>query len=84
MTVVEMDAVRRPAHYTKGQVEAIDIIEQVVAGYEDPVEAYLVGQVLKYLIRAPHKGTRGQCLGKAGWYLTRLINRANDGKRASV
>ena len=46
------DQVNSPSHYTKGRVEAIEIIEDVVAGAPDPVAGYLVGQTLKYLLRA--------------------------------
>ena len=49
------DQVNSPSHYTKGRVEAIEIIEDVVAGAPDPVAGYLVGQTLKYLLRAWHK-----------------------------
>ena len=38
------DQVNSPAHYTQGRVEAIDVIEDVVAGAPDPVVGYLVGQ----------------------------------------
>ena len=42
------DQINSPAHYTKGRVEAIDVIEDVVAGAPDAVTGYLVGQTLKY------------------------------------
>ena len=76
LTPVEMEAVNRPAHYRQGEVEVIDIIEQIVAGYKDPVVAGLVWQVLKYLARAPHKGNLQQDLGKAEWYMKRAVNKS--------
>jgi|TARA_R100000084_G_scaffold64748_1_gene28155 hypothetical protein len=71
------DQINSPAHYTKGRVEAIDVIEDVVAGAPDAVTGYLVGQTLKYLLRAWHKGNTMQDLQKAAWYLNRAIDRFN-------
>ena len=73
------DQVNSPAHYTKGRVEAIDVIEDVVAGAPDAVTGYLVGQTLKYLLRAWHKQDASQDLQKASWYLSRAILRLNAG-----
>ena len=67
------DQVNSPSHYTKGRVEAIEIIEDVVAGAPEPVAGYLVGQALKYLLRAWHKEDAVQDLQKAAWYLSRAI-----------
>ncbi len=67
------DQVNSPSHYTKGRVEAIEIIEDVVAGAPNPVAGYLVGQALKYLLRAWHKEDAIQDLQKAAWYLSRAI-----------
>jgi hypothetical protein len=69
------DQVNHPSHYKQGRVEAIDVIEDVVAGAPDPVVGYLVGQTLKYLLRAWHKGNTKQDLQKAAWYLNRAIER---------
>lgn len=70
------DPVRRPAHYIQGNVEAIDIIEHVVSGYrDDPIEAGLIWQILKYVIRAPHKGDKTTDLRKAQFYLNRAVSR---------
>jgi hypothetical protein len=73
--VIDMEAVHRPTHYRQGEIEAIDIIEQVVAAYP-PEIAYLIGNVLKYLIRAPHKGKLSEDLNKAEWYLKRGVNKS--------
>ena len=69
------DQVNHPSHYKQGRVEAIEVIEDVVAGAPDPVVGYLVGQTLKYLLRAWHKGNTMQDLQKAAWYLNRAIER---------
>ena len=71
------DPINSPSHYTKGRIEAIEIIEDVVAGAPEPVVGYLVGQALKYLLRAWHKNATGQDLQKAVWYLNRAIARLN-------
>lgn len=65
--------VDHPAHYTAGKVEVIDYIEQVASLYES-VEAPLVGNVIKYVSRAPLKGKKLEDLKKAQWYLNRLIS----------
>ena len=66
------DNVNKPAHYTKGNFEAIDVIQDVVQFY-DPTEAWLIGQVLKYIMRAPHKGAKLEDIKKAQWYLNRVV-----------
>ena len=77
LTPDQMEAVNRPAHYQLGNgLEAIDMIEAVIARYENPVIAGLIWQVLKYAIRAPEKGNMQQDLQKAEVYLRRAINRA--------
>ena len=63
------DQINHPPHYQQGRVEAIEVIEDVVAGAPDAVTGYLVGQALKYLLRAWHKGNTMQDLQKATWYL---------------
>mgnify|MGYP000082492776 FL=1 len=72
-----IDQVNSPSHYTQGRIEAIEIIEDVVAGAPEPVVGYLMGQALKYLLRAWHKGNASQDLQKASWYLNRAILRLN-------
>jgi hypothetical protein len=69
------DQVNSPSHYKQGRVEAIEVIEDVVAGADDAVSGYLVGQTLKYLLRMWHKGNSLQDAEKARWYLERLISR---------
>ena len=70
--------VHSPSHYTKGRIEAIDIIEDVVSGAPEPVVGYLIGQTLKYILRAWYKGNARQDLQKASWYLERAIIRLSD------
>ena len=61
------DPVNNPAHYTVGGIETIDFIEAKKLGYN-------LGNVIKYLTRADHKGNKMEDLRKAQWYLTREIN----------
>jgi len=65
------DAVNHPAHYTTGMIEVISFIE-------DKGLAYHLGNVVKYICRAPHKGTEEQDLRKAQWYLNRYIDMTFD------
>ena len=71
----EVDPVNTPPHYKQNGVEAIDIIEHIIQSYPDPITTGLVWQSLKYLIRAPHKGTLKTDLQKAAWYLNRAADR---------
>lgn len=68
ITMVEpkADNVNHPAHYTKGGMETIDFIESKGLNY-------LLGNVVKYVTRADHKGNREEDLLKARWYLNREI-----------
>lgn len=58
------DNVNHPAHYTQWPVEVIDLTER---------EDFLVGNVLKYAIRAGVKagGTYEEDMAKARWYARR-------------
>jgi hypothetical protein len=62
----EPDNVNHPAHYVKGGIETIDFIESKGLNY-------LLGNVVKYITRADHKGNREEDLLKARWYLNREI-----------
>jgi hypothetical protein len=63
-------AVHHPRHYVQGGIEAIDAIEAAITGLAG-TEAFLTGQVLRYLWRWKFKGGL-QDLEKAAWYLARL------------
>lgn len=60
------DNVNHPAHYKVGGIETIDFIEAKKLNYN-------LGNVVKYLTRADHKGDRKEDLLKARWYLNREI-----------
>jgi len=61
------DPVNHPSHYKVGGIETIDFIEAKKLNYN-------IGNVVKYLTRADHKGNKLEDLRKAQWYLTREIN----------
>lgn len=73
---VQHDAVEHPAHYCTGSIECIDAIEAAISSQDDPTDAFLTGQVLKYLWRWPVKNG-AEDLKKARWYPERLIARAD-------
>lgn len=60
------DLINKPPHYTHGRVEPIDAIESWQLGFH-------LGNVVKYLARAAHKGAFLDDLRKARWYLDRAI-----------
>lgn len=62
----EGDQINHPSHYTFGEIEVIDVIEDWEMGYH-------LGNVIKYVGRAPHKGSLLVDLKKARWYLNRRI-----------
>lgn len=70
------DPVNHPAHYKVGGIETIDFIEAKKLNYN-------IGNVVKYLTRADHKGNRLQDLRKAQWYLEREIWNAEDNKKTA-
>lgn len=63
-----MSAVDHPSHYNTGKIEVIDAIE-------DWNLSFHLGNVVKYIARAEHKGKTVEDLKKARWYLDRAIQR---------
>nr|DAF98670.1 MAG TPA: nucelotide kinase [Siphoviridae sp. ctgaU3] len=61
------DSVAHPDHYTQWPVEAIDLTER---------ETFLIGNILKYAIRAGVKSgsTYGEDMAKACWYARRHVD----------
>ena len=62
------DPVNHPAHYKTGGIETIDFIEAKELNYN-------MGNAVKYISRAEHKGNKKQDLEKAVWYLNREIGK---------
>lgn len=65
------DLVNHPPHYKAGGIETIDYIEAKQLGYH-------LGNCVKYLSRAAHKGSYLDDLRKARWYLNRAIAQAEE------
>lgn len=68
------EAVNHPAHYTFGTIEVIDAIEGL--GLDSD---FCLGNVLKYIARAKHKGREIEDLKKAQFYLARKIKNLEGG-----
>lgn len=68
------DNVNHPAHYTRWPVEVIDLTER---------ESFLIGNILKYALRAGSKDDSSyeEDMAKAHWYARRHAN--NIAARAS-
>ena len=61
------DKIDHPSHYNQGKIEVIDFIEDQALGFR-------LGNVVKYICRAPHKEDLINDLRKARWYLDRAIS----------
>lgn len=70
--IMSKEMINHPSHYNQG-IEAIDYIESHKMGFN-------IGNVIKYVTRAKHKGTELQDLKKALWYLDREIKRLEKGE----
>lgn len=62
------DNINHPPHYNFSRFEPIDVIENWKLGYH-------LGNCVKYIARAEHKGRALEDLKKAKWYLEREIKR---------
>lgn len=60
--------VNHPKHYNAGKFEVIDVIEDWKLGFS-------LGNTVKYIARANHKGNTLQDLEKAAWYLNYEIQK---------
>lgn len=58
-------------HYKVGNIEAIDVIEDWELGFS-------LGNAIKYIARAKHKGQELEDLKKAVWYINREISRIEE------
>jgi len=65
------DPINRPNHYLAGKIECLDFIEAWELGFRE-------GNVVKYVVRSPYKGSKLQDLKKARFYLDRLIKEVED------
>ena len=67
------DIVNNPSHYTSGNIEVIDFIEDKKLGF-------CLGNVVKYVARAGKKDPSKEIedLKKAEWYLKRRIKELEE------
>ena len=70
----ENDSVNRPSHYTDGNIEVIDYIEDKKLGF-------CLGNAIKYISRAGKKDPSKEVedLNKAIWYINRRIKEIQEG-----
>jgi len=64
------------SHYAEGGVEPIDVIKAKYS--KDMFMGFLMGNVVKYVLRAPYKDNALQDYKKAGWYLNRAIKELEE------
>jgi hypothetical protein len=69
------DIVNHPQHYTHGGIETIDYLQAKMT--KEQFEGYLLGNILKYVSRYPHKNGI-EDLRKAEWYLNKLLGVLSD------
>jgi hypothetical protein len=65
------DNINHPPHYTHSDIEPINVIESWGLGFH-------LGNALKYIARAGHKGDTVEDLRKAHWYIARAIEMAKE------
>jgi hypothetical protein len=63
-----MSNVDHPKHYNMGKFEVIDVIDDWKLGFS-------LGNAIKYIARAQHKGYQLDDLRKAVWYIQHEIER---------
>lgn len=67
-----VERVNNPPHYNTGRIEVIEAIEDWRLGFN-------MGNAVKYIARADHKGNAIEDLRKAAWYIQReLENRISE------
>lgn len=64
------DSINHPAHYTTGNIEVIEYIEDKLS--PEGLQGYFVGNIIKYISRYRYKNGI-EDLKKARWYLDRMI-----------
>lgn len=72
-----MSQINHPPHYTKGGIEAIDVIEAWNLDFH-------LGNALKYIARAGRKGDAREDIEKAVWYLERWLKTGSEDKEKPV
>ena len=65
------DVINHPPHYTVGGIETLEVISAKLTN--DQYLGYLLGNVMKYVMRHNYKGKPTEDLKKAKFYLERAI-----------
>lgn len=81
----KVDNVNHPAHYTFGTIETIEYIHSTL-GNEGCYD-YCIGNALKYISRAKHKGKWSEDIKKSQWYLNyalTLIDQIEKEKQKNI
>lgn len=72
-------AVNHPNHYRGvNGLEVFEVMDNFLPKYENAIDGYLVGNILKYVLRAPSKGKMNEDLRKAEKHLKMLIKRTEE------
>lgn len=79
---LEHEAVKHPKHYqgVRG-LEAIEVMRNFLPKYQNSHVGYLIGNVIKYVLRAPSKGNEMEDLMKAQTYLDLAIKELKEEER---
>lgn len=68
--IKKVDNVNHPSHYNQYSVEVIEVIEAITARFPPNIR-YHIGNLIKYVCRAPFKGKAIEDLKKGLWCLNR-------------
>lgn len=61
------DNVNHPSHYNEGKIECIEYIKDKFT--DEELYGFCIGNAIKYITRAEHKGKKEEDLRKAVWYI---------------
>ena len=70
--VTKGDKGNNPKHYNSYSFEVVDVIDEVVPNYPASYSGH-IQNAIKYIFRAPFKGTLKEDLKKAVWYLNHAV-----------
>ncbi len=76
LSKLQEDMINHPRHYNESGIECIDALQAMLG---DGFNAYLQGNIAKYLWRFKYKNGI-EDLKKAQWYLNKLIEVYDDDK----
>ena len=72
---LKFDEIKKPKHYNSGKYETKEVIKDILSNYKDtpPYTQYCIGNLLKYISRAPLKENLLKDLKKGMFYLEESI-----------